>query len=153
MSERLRRKTTELPLTSSETNSPENFLAEVINRVSDFTETITTEVQQALENTTVSTGQTLDWIASNPVLKAADNIIGLDWLMTFLGKVDMAKIRATVEEMRSQYPQETKGEIAHRLIVEKAWSGGRLGLLTNIIPPVPVEGSTEITNVYDCLLH
>lgn len=114
----------------------ENFLTGIIDTVGNLTETLTTEVQKRLEQTTVSTGQTLDWIASNPLLKAADNIIGIDWLMTFLGKVDTAKVKATVAEVRSQYPTETPEQIAHRLIVAKSWSGGRLGLLTNIIPPI-----------------
>ena len=56
--------------------------------------------------------------------------------MTFLGKVDTDKVRATVEQVRSQHPEESPSQIADRLILEKAWSGGRLGLLANIIPPV-----------------
>jgi uncharacterized protein (DUF697 family) len=113
-----------------------NLFAEAIETINNLTKTLTLEVQKVLEETTTSTGQTLDWIASNPILKAADNIVGSNWLTAFLGKVDRAKVQGTVAEMRSQYPQETDGEIAQRLIVEKAWSGGRLGLLTNIIPPV-----------------
>lgn len=117
-------------------NSSTSFLEEVSNTLGNLTKVLTTETQKILEQTTVSTGQTLDWIASNPLLKAADHIIGLDWLMAFLGKVDLSKIEATVEEMRSQYPNETPDQIAHRLIVQKTWQGGRLGLLTNIIPPI-----------------
>ncbi len=120
----------------SKTTTSENFLVEAANRVGDITETLTTEAQKLLEKTTVSTGQTLEWIASNPILSSADKIIGLDWLMTFLGKVDTAKVQATVDKMRSQYPNETPNQIAHRLIVQKTWDGGRLGLLTNIIPPI-----------------
>ena len=117
-------------------NSPNNFIAEIISTVDNLSKTITTETQKVFEKTTVSTGQTLDWIASNPILRAADNIIGLDWLMTFLGKVDTTKIKATVESMRSQYPHETASQIVERLIVQKTWEGGRVGLLTNIIPPI-----------------
>ena len=120
----------------SQTNQPDNFIEEVINTVSNFTESITAEMQELLEKTTVNTGQTLDAIASNPILKSADKIIGLDWIMTFLGKVDTAEVQATVDKVRSQYPDETPNQIAHRLIVQKALSGGRLGLLTNIIPPI-----------------
>jgi uncharacterized protein (DUF697 family) len=120
----------------SNPNPSENFFAEVVNNLGNLTEILTTEAQKILEKTTVSTGQTLDWIASNPILRSADKIIGLNWLMTFLGKVDPVKIQATVESMRSQYPQETPNQIAHRLIVQKTWEGGRLGLLTNIIPPI-----------------
>ncbi|WP_019503492.1 hypothetical protein [Pleurocapsa sp. PCC 7319] len=117
-------------------NSSENFFAEVIDTVGNLTGTLTAEAQKLLEKTTVSTGQTLEWIASNPILKSADNIIGLDWLMTFLGKVDTDKIQATVDQMRSQYPDETPNQIADRLIIQKTWQGGRLGLLTNIVPPI-----------------
>ena len=114
----------------------DNFFTEAIDTVTNLTNTLTTEAKKFLEQTTVSTGQTLDWIASNPILKSADNIIGLDWIMTFLGQADTAKIQSTVAEMRSQYPNETPSQIAQRLIIEKAWSGGRLGLLTNIVPPI-----------------
>ncbi|GAB4537067.1 MAG: hypothetical protein Tsb0014_25460 [Pleurocapsa sp.] len=120
----------------SSTNPPTNFIAEALNNVTDLTVTLTNEAQKFLEKTTASTGQTLDWIASNPVLKAADKVIGLDWLMAFMGKVDIAKVQGTVDKVRSQYSDETPNQIAHRLIVEKALQGGRLGLLTNIIPPV-----------------
>ncbi|ELS04133.1 uncharacterized protein associated with GTPases [Xenococcus sp. PCC 7305] len=118
------------------TTFPENFLAATNNTVDSLTETLTTETQKFLETTTASTGKTLKWIASNPILKAADNTIGLDWLMTFLGKIDVTQVEETVAKMRSQYPDETPSQIAHRLIVQKAWMGGRLGLVTNIIPPI-----------------
>ena len=117
-------------------NSPTDLITDIISTVSSLTASMTTQTQKILEQTTVSTGETLDWIASNPILKAADNIIGIDWLMTFLGQADTNKIRQTVAKMRSQYPDETPEQIANRLIVQKTWEGGRLGLLTNIIPPI-----------------
>ena len=117
-------------------NSPTDLIADIISTVSSLSASVTTETQKILEKTTVSTGETLDWIADNPILKAADNIIGIDWLMTFLGRADTDKIRQTVAEMRSRYPDETPEQIANRLIVAKTWEGGRLGLLTNIIPPI-----------------
>ena len=120
----------------SPTKPSENFIEDIFNTVGSFTEAVTQETQKILEKTTVSTGETLEWIASNPILKSADNIIGLDWLMTFLGKVDTAKIQSDVAAMRSRYPDDTPNQIAHRLIVEKTWKGGRLGLLANIIPPI-----------------
>ncbi|MEL6439879.1 MAG: hypothetical protein AAFQ80_11575 [Cyanobacteria bacterium J06621_8] len=120
----------------SQSNTSENILVNAIATLESLSETLTKETQKILESTTVSTGQTLEWISSNPVLKAADQMIGLDWLMTFLGRVDTAQVRATVENMRSQYPDEKPNQIAHRLILRKAWQGGRLGLITNIIPPV-----------------
>ncbi|MGF1589337.1 MAG: hypothetical protein ACFCU7_08850 [Pleurocapsa sp.] len=120
----------------SQSDTPFNLIAEAVNGIGELTASLTDQMQKLLEQTTVTTGETLDAIASNPVLKSADKIIGLDWIMTFLGKVDNAKVKATVDLMRSQYPDESPAQIAHRLIVEKAWSAGRLGLLTNIIPPI-----------------
>ena len=117
-------------------NSPTDLITDIISTVSSLTTSVTIQTQKILEKTTESTGETLDWIASNPILKAADNIIGIDWLMTFLGQANTDKIRQTVAEMRSQYPDETPEQIANRLIVQKTWEGGRLGLLTNIIPPI-----------------
>lgn len=113
-----------------------NLLTEVLNTVGSLTETMTTEVQKLLEKTTADTGKTLEAIASNPFVKTVDGVFGLDWLMTFLGKVDTEKIRATVNQVRSQYPEATPNQIANHLIVQKSWEAGRLGLLTNIIPPV-----------------
>ena len=120
----------------SQQASPENFFTEAINTVINLTDTLTTEAQNFLEKSTVSTGKTLKYIASNPILKSADNIVGLDWLMTFLGQVNTSQIQATVEKVKSEHPDESPNKIAHRLIVEKAFAAGRLGLVTNIIPPV-----------------
>ena len=120
----------------SQNDFPLNLLADAANAMGELSASVTTQMQKLLEQTTATTGETLNAIASNPILKSADNIIGLDWIMTFLGKVDTAKVRATVEQVRSQHPEESPSEIAQRLIMEKAWSGGRLGLLANIIPPV-----------------
>ena len=120
----------------SKPESTDSFFTGVIDTIGSLTEALTTQTQKILEQTTVSTGETLQWIADNPVLKSADNIIGLDWLMMFLGGADLDKIKATVERVRSQYPQESAEQIAHRLIIEKTWAGGRLGIITNIIPPI-----------------
>ena len=120
----------------SQNEPPDNFFIEAANAIGEITATVTNQVQELLEQTTATTGTTMEAIAANPILQSADRIIGLDWIMTFLGKVDTEKVKATVAEVRSQYPDESPDEIAHRLIIEKAWSGGRVGLLTNIIPPI-----------------
>jgi uncharacterized protein (DUF697 family) len=108
------------------------------NSLENLTDFLTKEAEKIIEKTTVSTGKTLEQIAENPFLKSANKIIGLDWLMSFLGQVDRAKVQANVTQIKTQYPHETANQIAHRLIVQKAWKGGQLGLLTNIIPPIAV---------------
>jgi uncharacterized protein (DUF697 family) len=106
--------------------------------IEDLTNFLTQETEKIIEKTAISTGKTLEQIAENPFLKSANKVIGLDWLMSFLGQADLAKVQANVTQMKSQYPSETANQIAHRLIVQKAWKGGQLGLITNIIPPIAV---------------
>jgi uncharacterized protein (DUF697 family) len=111
-----------------------NFAANIENLTNFFTK----ETEKLIEKTTISTGKTLEQIAENPFLRSANKVIGLDWLMSFLGQADLAKVQANVTQVKSQYPHETANQIAHRLIVQKAWKGGQLGLITNIIPPIAV---------------
>ena len=122
---------------SQEQSNPFNdFFSEITEKIEDLKNIVNTQTPKIIEQTTKSTGETLDWIAKNPVLRATDKVIGLDWLMTFLGQADFQEIQARVKQMRSQYPQDTPHQIAQRLIMQKTWDGGRLGLLTNIVPPV-----------------
>jgi uncharacterized protein (DUF697 family) len=114
----------------------DNFLLSTTNTINNLTTTINTEIQKFLEKTTASTGETLAWLANNPILSSIDKVIGLEWLMTFLGQVNTEEVQAKVNQIKAQYPQENSSQIAHRLIIQKTWEGGRLGLLTNLIPPI-----------------
>lgn len=113
-----------------------NNTTETANFIGYLAQATIAETQKILERTTEQTGQTLQAISDNPILKSIDKIFGLDWLMTLLGEVDIAKTQAVVNKLKTKYPQESTDEIVHRLIVQKAWQAGRLGLITNIIPPV-----------------
>ena len=113
-----------------------NNASETANFIGDLAQTTLAEAQKILEITTDRTGRTLQAIADNPLLKSIDKIFGLDWLMTLLGEVDIAKKQAVVDKLKAKYPQESVDEIVHRLILQKAWQAGRLGLITNIIPPI-----------------
>ncbi|MGL5940856.1 MAG: YcjF family protein [Waterburya sp.] len=114
----------------------DNFLSSTANTFNNLTATINIEIHKFLEKTTASTGETLAWLAANPVLSSIDKVIGLERFMTFLGQADTSQIEAKVNQLKAQYPQENSSQIAHRLIVQKTWEGGRVGLLTNIIPPI-----------------
>ncbi|BAZ45722.1 hypothetical protein NIES4102_27480 [Chondrocystis sp. NIES-4102] len=117
-------------------NSLENLISSVIATVNSINQTVGEQVHEFVEKTTVSTGETLASIAANPLVTSLDKVIGLTGLTPFLGQVDANKIQATVNQVKARYPQESSSQIAHRLIVEKTWQGGRLGLITNIIPPI-----------------
>lgn len=113
--------------------------------------TIETEVKKLLDNAVESTvmgtqellsqaisqtGQTLKSISENPLLKFVSDSLGADWLKTMLGQVDVEKVRSRVGQVQLKYPQETPRQLAHRLMVKKAWEAGKIGLITNVIPPM-----------------
>jgi len=102
----------------------------------DIFETAVNEAQKFIESTTDRTGRTLKTIAENPLLKPMKHIFGMDVLMAVLGEVDREKVKQTVRKLQLTYPTENPGEIAKRILSLKAWEAGRVGLLTNIIPPI-----------------
>jgi uncharacterized protein (DUF697 family) len=139
-----------------------------IQNANRVTEIAAKSMQESFESVTEQTGRTIESIAENPVVKFVGKIPGADWLMSIIGKVDVDRVQKNVEILKRQYPQETKSQIAHRLIVEKAWQAGRLGLAANIIPPVAAalfgielvanaklqaEMIYEIAAAYDLDLH
>lgn len=96
------------------------------------------EVKKLLEKTTAQTGETLEAIATNSFVRSINNFLGLDWLMTFLGEVNLEKVKKNIQKVKLRYPEATEAEIAQYLITNKSWEAARLGLITNIIPPVAV---------------
>ena len=104
----------------------------------DFAENSTREAHKLLEQATADTGRTIQSAAKNPVLKFMSNLWGAGWLKTLLGEIDTKEMEAKVQKLKLEYPQENPSEIAHRLMLDKAWEGGKVGLVTNIIPPIAV---------------
>ncbi|MGF1487328.1 MAG: hypothetical protein ACFBSE_09465 [Prochloraceae cyanobacterium] len=95
-----------------------------------------TETENIVDRATESTGKTLEAIANNPIIKSLHGVFGMNWLMSLLGEVDIEKALANVNELEAKYPQATAYEIADRIIQNKAIEAGKVGLMTNIIPPV-----------------
>ncbi len=89
-----------------------------------------------IDKATASAGETLQSIADLPILQAMKNMWGIDWLMTMLGGVNIEKVMAKVNSFKKEYQGETDREIANRLIADKAIEAGKVGLITNIIPPI-----------------
>lgn len=115
-----------------------NPVTEFFTFVEDQVTAKATETQKMLERTTQQTGRTLKLIAENPVLKYLSDVLGADWLMAILGQVDVEQAGATVRRLQGKYPQDTPEQIAQRIMFDKAWEAGKIGLLTNIIPPMAV---------------
>ncbi|NES03818.1 MAG: hypothetical protein F6K22_13805 [Okeania sp. SIO2F4] len=111
-------------------------VAEAGTLLQDFIETTSKEAHQLLESVTEQTGKTLQIISENPLLKFISKLWGTQWIMSILGEVDVDKIQIKLRETKLKYPQETPNQIAHRLILNQAWEAGKLGMITNAIPPI-----------------
>ena len=104
--------------------------------MNNFILTTAIETHKLVEQATDSAGLTLEAIAESPLVQLLQNFFGVDWLMGLLGEVDVEQVKAKVSKLQQEYPLEKSREIARRLIVNKAEEAGKIGLVTNIIPPV-----------------
>ncbi|MBD2311644.1 hypothetical protein H6G20_08225 [Desertifilum sp. FACHB-1129] len=95
-----------------------------------------TTTHQFVEQGTETIGRVVTPIAENPVVKYATKLPVLSWVMAALGQVDIDKVEQDIEALRQKYPSESPSQISHRIIVDTALQGGRIGLLTNFIPPL-----------------
>ncbi len=114
--------------------TPIEFLA----FVDEFVTNTAAETQKAVERTTAQVGETLESFSQNSLVKTCKNVFGLQWLMSILGEVDIDKIEAKLARLRAKYPDSTPEELANQVILDKAWEAGKVGLVSNIIPPVAV---------------
>lgn len=89
-----------------------------------------------VEKATTSVGQVLDPITRIPGVKALSKVPGLNWLLIGLGQVDIDVAQADVDRLRREYTMEDNEAIAQRVIQDTALQAGRLGLLTNLAPPI-----------------
>ncbi|MGH2415241.1 MAG: hypothetical protein ACRDEA_16420 [Microcystaceae cyanobacterium] len=123
---------------SQKTQNKATVPAELVALVGQLFEATASETQKFIERTTEQTGHTLQAIAENPVLKFLSDRAGMSWLNTILGQVEVEQVQATVRQLQFTYPQETPSQIANRIMIQKAWQAGQIGLITNIIPPLAV---------------
>lgn len=70
----------------------------------------------------------------NPIVRRFAGVLRLEWLLGISSQVDLAQAEAEVKKLRQQFPNETPGQIAHRLIVKKAIQAGGTGFITSILP-------------------
>jgi hypothetical protein len=53
---------------------------------------------------------------NNPFVRRLASVLRLDWLLGMTNRVDADRVQATVRSLQQQYPQESRSEIAHRLM-------------------------------------
>ncbi|MEO1068030.1 MAG: EcsC family protein, partial [Cyanobacteria bacterium J06638_6] len=61
---------------------------------------------------------------------------GMKWLLAAIGQVNTEAVRSQVDELRQQYPQDKKRDLAQRVMAETALKAAGVGLATNFLPPV-----------------
>ncbi|MBK4729367.1 hypothetical protein JJD41_05625 [Oxynema sp. CENA135] len=92
------------------------------------------EVDIFVDRATEETGKTLDAIGTNPVLKQVAGWLHADWLLAFIGQVDVDKAYSAVRELQQAHPSETPPEIAHRVMWDKAVQAAGIGLASSMLP-------------------
>ncbi|GAP93919.1 EcsC family protein [Leptolyngbya sp. NIES-2104] len=84
-------------------------------------------------------GHLLNFVGSlpllkNPIIRRFAGVLKFGWLLGVSDQVDVGKAEEAVRKLRSQFPNETHQQIAHRLIVRKAAQAGGTGFISSIIP-------------------
>jgi uncharacterized protein (DUF697 family) len=91
-------------------------------------------IQQLLNHATQGTGQAIDFVGNNPIVKRALGALKLDWLVSATDRVDVVKATAAVRELQQEHPDESPSQIAHRIMVQKAIYAGGSGLVSSLVP-------------------
>ena len=87
-----------------------------------------------ISTATSKTGNVIDSVGSNFLVKKAVQIFRADWLLKILDQVDVDKSEAEVKRLKQKYPNESSNQIAQRVIKQKAFYAGASGFATSIVP-------------------
>ena len=114
------------------TDIPQELFVFIENWVANTT----TETHKFLEQTTQHVGGTLKSITDNSMMRSLNDIFGIEWLMAILGAVDVDRVQTNLNRLKQKYPDYQLEQLAQQIILEKSWEAARIGLITNIIPPI-----------------
>ena len=87
-----------------------------------------------ISTATSRTGNVIDSVGSNFLVKKAVQIFRADWLLKILDQVDVDKSEAEVKRLKQKYSSESSNQIAQRVIKQKAFYAGASGFATSIVP-------------------
>jgi len=87
-----------------------------------------------ISTATSRTGNVIDSVGNNFLVKKAVQIFRADWLLKILDQVDVDKSEAEVKRLKQKYPNESSNQIAQRVIKQKAFYAGASGFATSIVP-------------------
>lgn len=116
---------------STNPKTDDNFLIDMIN-------TTASETQKLVVGATENSGRMLEAIAANSTVKTVSNVWGFNWIKTLLGEVDILAAKQNLQQLSQQYPDYSPRELAQAIMQQKTWEAGRVGFLTNLIPPLAI---------------
>ena len=79
-------------------------------------------------------GYALNIVASSPQLQSLTKELKVDWLLAIVDRVDIVQAETHVKNLQRQYPSEKTGDIAHRIMMEKALFVGGSGFASSLVP-------------------
>ncbi|MCC5612765.1 EcsC family protein [Nostoc sp. CHAB 5834] len=96
------------------------------------------ETHKFIEQTTQSSGQFVNHLSENWLIRKLSGVLNLNWLIGTTNAVDLEKAEVAVNKLKQQYPNESASQIAHRIMLEKATQAGTVGLATSVLPGIAV---------------
>lgn len=106
----------------------------VVETATAVGETAGRQSYELFDRVTQKAGETLNFVGDNWLLRRISGLFKLDWLLGATDSVDVAKAETAVRKLQKEHPEESPSQIAHRLMVEKAFYAGGVGLVSSILP-------------------
>lgn len=129
---------TAVQMTSNASETFASIADQFTKTTSAVGEMVGSMAHQWIEQGTTTVGQVVAPIAENPLIKYATKVPGISWLMAALGQVDVDKVEQDVATLKQQYPLESPFDLSHRVMVDTAIQAARIGVITNLVPPLAV---------------
>lgn len=91
-------------------------------------------VGSAAMQATDGAGYVLHMISDSPQLQELTQALQVDKFIYLIDRVDIVKAETQVKKLQRKYPNEKPGEIAHRVMMEKALYVGGSGFASSVVP-------------------
>lgn len=114
----------------------ETMVATVDDLAAATGNTVIAPLQPFLEPATETAGRLVAPITNLPFIEYATALPGVKWLLAAVGQVNVEKVRLDVDELRQQYPQDSKRQLAQRVMADATVQAAGIGLITNFVSPV-----------------
>lgn len=92
------------------------------------------QIHDWISPATQTAGEAVDRIGNNWFVRKLTRFLNLGWLVGATDDVELAKAEAEVKKLQQEHPNESPGQIAHRIMVEKATRAGGIGLASSVLP-------------------